>query len=110
MKLLHITNKLLNEFLPSEIWYGFKNINKVILNCIDKNNIKPIDHSWYQSGGGICHYFILDIDNHIWSFHICDEIHILKQQKKKSKMVFMVLGLNLKVQIIMNDLVIKNKV
>ena len=74
MKLLNITNKLLNEFLPCDTWHGFKNINKVILNCIDKNNIKPIDHSWYQSGGGICHYFILDIDNHIWSFHTSDKI------------------------------------
>ena len=74
MKLLNITNKLLNEFLPSDAWHGFKNMNEIILNCIDQNNIKPIDHSWYQSGGGICHYFILDNDEHIWSFHCADEI------------------------------------
>ena len=74
MKLLNITNKLLNEFLPFEAWHGFKNMNKIILNCIDKNNIKPIDHSWYQSGGGICHYFILDSDKHIWSFHCSDNL------------------------------------
>ena len=72
MKLLKITDKLLNEFLPQ--WNGFRNINEVVLNCIEINQINPINHLWYYSGGGNYHYFILDDDEHIWSFHVTDQL------------------------------------
>ncbi len=119
MKLLNITNKLLNEFLPQ--WNGFKNINEVVLNCIEINQINPINHLWYYSGGGNYHYFILDDDEHIWSFNVTDQIieysynrwnsindYLEIDIESKSMMVFMVLDMNLNIQSITKDLKIKN--
>ena len=71
---MKITKKIVTEFLPHDMWCGFKWIIPFVMPFIKKYNIKPNDHCWYQSGGGCCHYFIRDENNHIYSFHAESEI------------------------------------
>jgi|15BtaG_2_1085339.scaffolds.fasta_scaffold13665_3 hypothetical protein len=73
-KNIQITKKIVTEFLPHEMWYGFECIIPFVTPFIEKHNIKPNDHSWYQSGGGCCHYMIRDENNHIYTFHSVGEI------------------------------------
>jgi len=71
---MKITKKIVENFLPHDMWYGFKWIIPFVTPFIKQNNIKPNDHCWYQSGGGCCHYFIRDENNHVYTFHTESEI------------------------------------
>tara|TARA_R100000655_G_scaffold39044_2_gene74121 strand:+ start:894 stop:1607 length:714 start_codon:yes stop_codon:yes gene_type:complete len=74
MKQIQITKKILEEFLPISSWRNFEVLPEIVIEFIKYHNITPIEHNWYQSGGGCCHYFLRDSDKHIWSFHCADEI------------------------------------
>ena len=71
---MKLTSKKVKEYLPHDMWGGFKWIIPFVIPFIKKHNIKIKNHSWYQSGGGTCHYLIRDNDNYIYTFHADGEI------------------------------------